>query len=114
MLVLSRKECEEIRIGDDITIRILSIKGNTVRIGFEAPKQVGIVRGELQAQSEMMPDVLQIPTQVKTQRTRRFSENRQNGESERRTPSERQSRTNPAIASDSGARPLSALLPSAR
>lgn len=114
MLVLSRKECEEIRIGDDITIRILSIKGNTVRIGFEAPKQVGIVRGELQSQSEMMPEVLQIPAQLNTQRNRRFNENRQNGESERRVPGQRQSRTNPAITTATGARPLSALLPSAR
>ena len=47
MLVLSRKADQEIKIGDNITVRILGVKGNTVRIGFEAPKEVDIVRGEL-------------------------------------------------------------------
>lgn len=47
MLVLSRKENETIRIGDDIEIRVLEVKGDTVRIGIEAPKSVDILRGEL-------------------------------------------------------------------
>ena len=47
MLVLSRKENETIKIGDDIEIRILEVKGDTVRIGIEAPKSVDILRGEL-------------------------------------------------------------------
>lgn len=47
MLVLSRKENETIKIGDDIEIRILEVKGDTVRIGIEAPKTVEILRGEL-------------------------------------------------------------------
>lgn len=47
MLVLSRKENETIKIGDDIEIRILEVKGDTVRIGIEAPKAVDILRGEL-------------------------------------------------------------------
>lgn len=47
MLVLSRKSHETIKIGDDIEIRILDVKGDTVRIGIEAPKSVDIVRGEL-------------------------------------------------------------------
>ena len=47
MLVLSRKENETIQIGDDIEIRILEVKGDTVRIGIEAPKSVDILRGEL-------------------------------------------------------------------
>lgn len=47
MLVLSRKTNETIKIGDDIEIRILEVKGDTVRIGIEAPKDVDILRGEL-------------------------------------------------------------------
>lgn len=47
MLVLSRKANETIQIGDDITIKIIETKGDTVRIGIEAPKSVDIVRGEL-------------------------------------------------------------------
>lgn len=47
MLVLSRKINETIKIGDDIEIRILEVKGDTVRIGIEAPKNIDILRGEL-------------------------------------------------------------------
>ena len=47
MLVLSRKTNDTIKIGDNIEIRILEVKGDTVRIGIEAPKSVDILRGEL-------------------------------------------------------------------
>lgn len=47
MLILSRKSNETIKIGDDIEIRILDVKGDIVRIGIEAPKSVDILRGEL-------------------------------------------------------------------
>lgn len=47
MLVLSRKLNETINIGDDVQIRILEVKGDTVRIGIDAPKSVDILRGEL-------------------------------------------------------------------
>ena len=47
MLVLSRKPTETIRIDNNITISILSVKGNVVRVGIEAPTSVRIVRGEL-------------------------------------------------------------------
>ena len=47
MLVLSRKLGEKVRIGDDIDLVILEVKGNRVRIGLSAPAQVHIVRQEL-------------------------------------------------------------------
>lgn len=47
MLVLSRKSQESITIGENITVRIISIRGNTVRLGIEAPKEVSILRSEL-------------------------------------------------------------------
>ena len=51
MLVLSRKHNQDVVIGDNITIKVLSIKGNTVRLGIEAPSDVRIVRGELPVQA---------------------------------------------------------------
>lgn len=47
MLVLTRKTTETIRIGNEITITILRVKGQTVRVGIEAPRDVRVVRGEL-------------------------------------------------------------------
>lgn len=47
MLVLTRKINEEIRIGDNITVTILKVRGQIVRVGIEAPKDVRILRSEL-------------------------------------------------------------------
>src|SRR5580658_753209 len=47
MLVLSRKPGEKTLIGDDVTVTIVRIGPNTVRIGIEAPRTMNIVREEL-------------------------------------------------------------------
>lgn len=47
MLVLTRKTTEQIKIGNDITITILRVKGNAVRVGVDAPKAVRVIRSEL-------------------------------------------------------------------
>ncbi|NCC85023.1 MAG: carbon storage regulator [Clostridia bacterium] len=47
MLVLSRKPGEAIRIGDDIEISIVEVRGDTVRIGINAPRSVPVFRQEL-------------------------------------------------------------------
>lgn len=47
MLVLSRKLNDEIIINDNIIVRVVRLKGNTVRIGIEAPADVNVMRGEL-------------------------------------------------------------------
>lgn len=47
MLVLSRKKSESIRIFDDITVTIVEIKGDKVRIGIDAPPQVPVHRQEV-------------------------------------------------------------------
>lgn len=47
MLVLTRKSKQQIQIGPHITITILQIKGSTVRVGIEAPKDVCVLRTEL-------------------------------------------------------------------
>jgi carbon storage regulator len=51
MLVLSRKPGEEILIGDDITLTVVRIGPNTVRIGITAPCGISIVRTEIIDQS---------------------------------------------------------------
>jgi carbon storage regulator CsrA len=48
MLVLSRKQKQQIRIGDDVVVTVLQIKGGSVRIGIEAPRSVHVMRGELE------------------------------------------------------------------
>jgi len=47
MLVLSRQLNEGICIGDEIVLRVVDIRGDTVRLGFEAPKHVKIHREEI-------------------------------------------------------------------
>ncbi len=53
MLVLSRKQDQQIVIDDRITITVLKSRGNTVRIGIEAPGDVSIRRGELAEQPQL-------------------------------------------------------------
>lgn len=52
MLVLSRKQREGIIIGDDVTIRVLAIRGGKVRVGINAPKKVSIHREEVHLKIE--------------------------------------------------------------
>ena len=47
MLVLTRRTSERIQIGDDVTLTIVRIDGNKVRIGIEAPDHVKVKRDEL-------------------------------------------------------------------
>ena len=47
MLVLGRKVGEQITINENITITLLSMQGNQVKIGISAPKEVKIVRNEI-------------------------------------------------------------------
>lgn len=47
MLVLTRKQSEKIRIGNNITITVIRMKGKSVRLGIEAPNNISVLRGEL-------------------------------------------------------------------
>lgn len=47
MLVLTRNEVETLMIGDDIKLQIVGVKGNQVRIGIAAPKDVQVYREEI-------------------------------------------------------------------
>lgn len=48
MLVLTRKLNEKIKIGEDITITIIKLRNNQIRIGIEAPREVRVLRAELE------------------------------------------------------------------
>jgi carbon storage regulator len=54
MLVITRKSGEGFKIGDDVTVAILGVKGGSVRIGIDAPSTVDVHREEiyLRIQSE--------------------------------------------------------------
>ncbi len=47
MLILSRRVGEAVTIGTDVTITVLSVKGNQVRLGVQAPKSVAVHRQEI-------------------------------------------------------------------
>jgi carbon storage regulator len=50
MLTLTRSVGETIRIGDDIEIHVVEVRGGTVRLGFKAPREVAIHREEVYRQ----------------------------------------------------------------
>ncbi|SDX28414.1 carbon storage regulator CsrA [Paenibacillus sp. CF384] len=62
MLVLSRKKGEAVVIQDNIEITVLEINGDTIKLGFKAPREVEILRKELYAQVEQSN--LESATQV--------------------------------------------------
>ncbi|PHS70190.1 MAG: carbon storage regulator [Cycloclasticus sp.] len=47
MLILTRKVGESLIIGDDVSIIVLGVKGNQVRIGVDAPKSISVHREEI-------------------------------------------------------------------
>jgi carbon storage regulator len=47
MLILTRRVGETVRVGNDVTVTIVSVKGNQIRIGINAPKNVTVHREEI-------------------------------------------------------------------
>lgn len=55
MLVLSRKVGERIQLGDNITVTLVKVSGNLVRLGIEAPASMPVVRQELLLRTQPAP-----------------------------------------------------------
>jgi len=58
MLVLSRKSMERIQIGESVVVTVLEIRGNKVRLGIAAPREIHVLRSELQ------DEIAEVPTGV--------------------------------------------------
>ena len=61
MLILTRRPGESVKIGDDITVTVLAIKGNQLRLGFTAPAHVSVHREEVyqRIQAEKLTNIVQ-------------------------------------------------------
>ena len=47
MLILNRKPAQSVYIGDDIRVTVLGLSGQSVRLGFQAPRELGVHREEI-------------------------------------------------------------------
>jgi carbon storage regulator len=62
MLILTRRVGEVLCIGNDVRVTVLGVKGNQVRIGIEAPREVVVDRAEVAARRREFPDGPQAST----------------------------------------------------
>lgn len=61
MLVLSRRDGEQIVVGDDVIIKVLAIARGRVRVGIEAPRNIQVRRSEIPSQSRNITESLSRP-----------------------------------------------------
>jgi carbon storage regulator len=54
MLILTRRPDESLKIGDQIEVSILNVKGNQVMLGIEAPSEILVLRRELLSEDELV------------------------------------------------------------
>lgn len=58
MLVLSRKQGQQIVVGSSVVVTIVRVSGDKVRIGIEAPEELRVLRGELQPHDDLAGNAL--------------------------------------------------------
>lgn len=71
MLILTRRVGESLMVGDDVTITVLGVKGNQVRIGVNAPKEVSVHREEIyqRIQKEKLQKLKDLEATLETHKT---------------------------------------------
>lgn len=82
MLILTRKSGESIRIGDNIKLKIIEIRGNQVRLGIDAPHDLAVHREEIyaliqaqnQAAAESSPSNPQVITDAWKEQSRQSAQ----------------------------------------
>ncbi|MEQ8211475.1 MAG: carbon storage regulator [Lacipirellulaceae bacterium] len=76
MLVLTRKQNEQIRIGEDITITVIRTKGKAVRLGIQAPSNISVLRGELVFDSSDEAEVEKVTSKMHNSASESVTKNR--------------------------------------